>query len=512
MRTTEVCDASVQPPSCKRRVHPWTRSRCHRTVGGIARLPVAGRSALAAEGRVSTLSDRVFVVFATRIFTTALAIFNGFLLARLLGPAAKGETYLVTLPPTTIMVLIQFGLPVAFSYFAGRSRTEGLVRQAIILTGVLSAISLAITVAILPLLTDTFLRGPDPILIVFGLCALPILLLETFATSIAIARKAVLPYAVACFVYSVGATILVIVLVGVLGLGVPGAVTAFVLYSLIGTSGYVLVARRATAANPVHIGVRYSELFRYGLPMYAGSVTMFFSKRADVFLLAAMLADPAVPLGNYSIAVTMAEMVFFFSGSVESVYLPHVAGSSREDSDRHVAAVSRITLLLTATSALALVPIGTAMVNLLLPAFDQALPALDVLLPGVVSLSVGKVVGSYVAGLGRTVALSVINVGGFALNIVLNLVLIPRYGIVGAAVASLVSYTATSLTITVIASRLSGTSALAFWTPRREDASFVIATSVALFRGLLSRRWPGADGPGGVDRRPSASSPGTAPQ
>jgi Na+-driven multidrug efflux pump len=65
-------------------------------------------------------------------------------------------------------------------------------------------------------------------------------------------------------------------------------------------------------------------------------------------------------------------------------------------------------------------------------------------------------------------------------NIVANLVLIPRFGIVGAAAASLVSYTLSSILFTVVAARLAHQRLIDFWVPRRSDVRFAIGMTISL--------------------------------
>ena len=52
-----------------------------------------------------------------------IGIINGILLARLLGPAGKGDYYILVLVPATAMVLLQLGLPQAFNFYAARGQT-----------------------------------------------------------------------------------------------------------------------------------------------------------------------------------------------------------------------------------------------------------------------------------------------------------------------------------------------------------------------------------------------------
>ena len=256
---------------------------------------------------------------------------------------------------------------------------------------------------------------------------------------------------------------------------------------MIQTIGFAIGAWRVTAADKV-VGERvsYRELFRYGLPFFPGSLTQFFSARADVYLIAYLIPDPSAALGYYSMAVGLAELVFFFPNAVATLYFPHVAGSLREDSDRQVAMVSRVALLITAAVAVALVPVSIAMIKVLLPAYEPALPALFVLLPGVVALSTTKIVYGYVTGIRMPAITSYINIFAFVINIIANLILIPRFGIVGASAASLISYTVSSIVFTTVAARLADARVLDFWIPRMSDIRFIVAVTIGLVRRVIA--------------------------
>lgn len=437
--------------------------------------------------RGARFSERVAVIFGTQILTAGIGIFNAFLFARLLGPALKGDYYLLVILPNTAMVLVQFGLPSALSFYAGRGRTTRIVGTMIVLTAVLSLIAVAAITLMMPTLRESMFRGLPLVLLAAGIAVLPVLVLRTLASSIVIALKAVRWYAAAMLAESLLATLLIVVLVGVLHLEIAGALAMFAATSILGAVTLTFGARRAVAASTSTGRATYRELLRFGLPLYPGSLTSFFSSRADVFLLAAILADPSTALGYYSMAVTLAEMATYLPSAVSSVFLPHVAGVGRSEANSHVTRVTRATILLTGAVALAMAPAGTILISVILPAFTPALPALYVLLPAVVSLAVSKVVSEYVSGLGMTARTSAATVLGFVVNLGANLVLIPRFGIVGAATASLISYTTTALAITLVASRLAGAPLRTFWLPRLADVRFVTATAASLARLAVAR-------------------------
>jgi O-antigen/teichoic acid export membrane protein len=441
----------------------------------------------ASTGRAQAFSDRVFTLFATSVFTTGLGIVIGFVLAVVLGPAGKGDFYLITLLPVTIVVLIQFGLPTALGYYAARSQTLGINLKTLVLTVALSVPALLIVGGFLALFGHSTLAFLDPTELILGLAVLPFALSTTLSTGVLLGRQAVRPYAVINIGQSLCSIFLFILFVGVMDLGLIGALWAFLLVYCISAAGLLFGSIRVSAVVEAPRPVSYRELFRYGLPFYPGSLTQFFSLRVDIYLLAWLVPSPSAPIGLYSMAVTMASLVFFLPNAVSTLFFPHVAGSARDDSDRQVAMVARVTLLVTAAVAVALAPFATVLINLLLPAFVGSLPSLYVMLPAVVALSLTKVLSSYVAGLGLSGWTSVVNVGALVLNIVANLILIPLFGIVGAAAASLISYGLSAIAFTAMATRLSGTSWLAFWVPRRSDLSFTIGTVVSMGRRLMGR-------------------------
>ena len=109
--------------------------------------------------------------------------------------------------------------------------------------------------------------------------------------------------------------------------------------------------------------------------------------------------------------------------------------------------VFRITLGLTTVGALGLMVLGKPLIQVIYSsAFISAYIPMLVLLPGVVLLGGAKVLTNEIAGRGFPQYNSV-NAGlAMVLTLVLDLFLIPRHGIVGAALASSIAYTATFFT------------------------------------------------------------------
>ena len=281
----------------------------------------------------------------------------------------------------------------------------------------------------MPFLQQDILKGLQTEQILFAFLAFPLAINGAFTIAIVMGRQAVRWYAAVNVVYSISGLVLLVAFILGLGPTVNAAIAAYVVSTLIQTVGSAVAARRVTGGLPWIDRVTFRGLFRYGLPFFPGSLAVFFSYRVDAYIIAFIISDAATALGYYSLAVGLAEMVFFFPRAVSTLYFPHVAGSPREESDRQVAMTSRVTILITGVTAILMVPAATVMIYLVLPAFVPSLPALYLLLPGVVAFSVTFVVNGYMTGIDRPGITSVVSVVSLVANVIANLILIPRFGI-----------------------------------------------------------------------------------
>jgi O-antigen/teichoic acid export membrane protein len=229
------------------------------------------------------------------------------------------------------------------------------------------------------------------------------------------------------------------------------------------------------------------SLLSYGARVYPAGITGYFNYRADTLLIQALIASSFVELGLYSIAVTMAELIFYIPDAITTIFMPTIAGATADSADAKLGPVSRVTLLVTTVCAIALIPVAWLGIHLVLPQYTGALPAFLVLLPAVVSLSLGKIMTSYISGRGKPGPVSVGATITLILNLVANVILIPRYGIVGAAAASLISYTAMTAMMVVVACRVSGLSPADLIVPRKAELVMIKGVAFAVLARARSK-------------------------
>ncbi|HYN70232.1 MAG TPA: polysaccharide biosynthesis C-terminal domain-containing protein [Candidatus Eisenbacteria bacterium] len=438
-----------------------------------------------------TFAGRVAGVLGTRLVQLACTLAVSFLLARLLGPDGRGVYTLLVLVPTTLFALGQLGLTSAMVFNAGRGgRLADLERHTLTLGLGVSVVVVAAALTVLPALEPTALRLAPPDLLRIALLALPLRLVATLAGSVLYGRHMFRAYNLILAVQSVLSVVLVVVLVGLLGSGVDGALAAYLLFLAFGTVAVVLYLdgvrraedRVAAATGPsaeADVPVSAREIAGYGLRLYPATVGTFFGYRADVFLLAWLLGS-ASDIGVYAVAVSLAELVFNVPDAVSTVLFPRIAAASRTEADRLAPAMARMTILVTAAAAVAVVPAAWIALSVLLPAFLPGMAALIVILPGIVALSVAKVLTSYLSGIERLAPVTTAAVASLGVNLGANLVLIPAFGIVGAAAASLVSYTAYAVLMIKFASDASSCSWRDFLVPQTGDVRRLASSIVRL--------------------------------
>ena len=420
---------------------------------------------------------RVASVLATRVTLFVMAFATSILLSRILGPDGKGAYVAVVTLPGMLAAVGMFGLPGAVNYFAGRGASmRSLIRAVYIFTVVLSVLIVTVVWFLLPVLESSILRAaPDSLLRVI-LLTVPVGILATFWGTLLYGRHAVKVYNLIQIWLAAISLTLVVMLVGLLRFGVNGAVAGSVVVSVLTAAAVTVAVMRLSRTSPGGDPASMREMVSYGGRMAPSTFSSYFNYRADTYIIQALTAKPKYALGQYSMAVTMDELIFYIPESIVTIFLPRVAGSTTEEANLLVGRVGRLTTLITVVMAICLIPVAFVGIHVVLPRYVDCLPAFLVLLPGAVSMSISKVLGGYVAGRGRPGLLAGGMIVVLLLNVGLNLMFIPMFGIVGASLSSLISYTVQAGIVVFFTSRLSGHPAVSLFVPGAGEVRLVVET------------------------------------
>jgi O-antigen/teichoic acid export membrane protein len=183
------------------------------------------------------------------------------------------------------------------------------------------------------------------------------------------------------------------------------------------------------------------EQVRYGAQGQIANLAALFNYRLDQFLVAAFVSRAGV--GHYTVAVGLAESVWWLSSSVALVLMPRLTEMTREEADVTAPLACRNTLLLSVIASLVLIAIAPLAIDILFgDEFDPAWTPLILLMPGIVAASATRVLGSYLFSQGKLIYNTYATFIALGLTVVLDLMLIPLLEVDGAAIASSIAYVA----------------------------------------------------------------------
>lgn len=199
------------------------------------------------------------------------------------------------------------------------------------------------------------------------------------------------------------------------------------------------------------------SVFRASIPVVIGQMLRALINVFDVVLLSLLMGEVAV--GLYTAAYRICFLVMLLGHSLQVAYLPALARAAHRSSARASQLVNRALEFAAALSipmaAGGIVLARPLLIHLFGSEYGSGADAFRLLLASVAFIFMHGVFGYTLLAHDRTRVLMWIQATGAALNIVLNLVLIPSHGIVGAAAAT-VAAEGVILTLDYIACRRLG--------------------------------------------------------
>ena len=447
-------------------------------------VPSEGLRAGVAEGapaRGGRLLFNVNLLFLTQVASYGLRFLAGVLLARGLGPEGRGDYALFILSTSMAASLATMGVGLGSMYHIGKDRysVRILLGNSQFVVLVAAALGLLVTISVgLAVDTSAFVSGDVFWLYVVALPAvLEYLLLAPLL--VGQGRFAGLNLATLTQVGLVAAGALALyladefTLLSIISVWCGSYVAAsFVAVAFLGFENWSLRAtiRPDSAALRNQIGT--------GLPGQAGNVVQFLNYRLDQFVLRGLSSRANV--GIYAVAVGMSETVWWIANSVALALLPRLTRMDTERGAEVTSVACRNTLLIALVAAGGLAAVSPLAVRLLFGgAFSDASFAILLLMPGTVAMSGAKIILSYMFSQGRMVASSLIAVVALGGTVLLDLVLIPRFGIPGAAAASSIAYSISFALTLAYYQRMTGNSFLA--------CLFIRVADVELYLDLVRR-------------------------
>lgn len=423
--------------------------------------------------RRRSLTSGSTITFISNIFTFALGLCASIIVARVLGPTNKGIYALIVLMPAILLKFGTLGIEASNVYFSGnRKYTISSIGSNSLFYGLSLGFALIFIFWIVSKteIYQNFIssKNLNASYIWLLMLTLPFSLVSGFFNSILVGREKVVQFNCLRILGICLQVLFLVILLILLDLGVLGAVLVSVVVCPINVALMIVFVNKIEKVKFSFNARLLSDSLKYGTKAYFGNLAQFLNYRLDIFLVAYFLTTADV--GYYALAVGIAEKLWMLPGSITTILFPRVSSIKIKDANNLTPRVSRNTLPIMLLLALGLLLICKPVIRIMYGSlyFPSVKPFM-LLLPGIVALSVSKLFTADLAGRGKPEFGTLAAFISLAVNIPLNIYLIPRWGIAGAAFSSTVAYSLASLISLIAFLKISGNSLLDTLIIKKQD-------------------------------------------
>jgi len=389
---------------------------------------------------VSFARRSIGTFFALAISSIATLIW-GVIVARTLGPTGIGILAITTLYPIFFFTIGHLTLGIGTIHYIGQKKysVENFAANSMLAALSIGALLYLIFVATLPLFQNTLYKGVDPKYLFLAFTVVPLNLIVYFLSSVLQGNNYIREYNIVNLSRPCFAVFSLVILVLACSTGIMGAVAAFTLGFLFAAAASIYYVSKQTSGKwKVNFNLLRTTLKSSG-KMHIGSVATFIYGQVGLMIANYYLVSAQV--GYFALALTIAQFLFLIPQAAQVVLYPETAMATEEEAATSSARVCRHAIFWVMLAALAFGFLSKYIIWLFAgEEFFPSIAPLIVLLPGVVLSTVAQVLSPlwvrkgwfwYMGGSGTALAV---------ISILLNWVLIPKYGIMGAAIANSLTY------------------------------------------------------------------------
>ena len=391
------------------------------------------------------LFKNIFFMASRQIFTALIGLLLVVLVARFYGPEGNGVFAVALLLPSTLIQILNLGLPSSNVFFLGKNLN--LIKEIFILnfwiTLILCVFGIFVGAVLIIFFHDVLFPGIDYNLLWIALLSFPLGLVQTIINSLFHALEKFRLYNILLILPPFTLVASVLFLFSVQETEIKYLVGSQFISYIITIIVSVYWVRQIDLPNKLDLQFQdlSRQLIKFGIKSHLSNLVSFINYKVDIFLTNFFLGPIAV--GIYVIAVSLSERLWIFSHSASAVIFPRLTRMSDAESERKFLTqlISRWVLFITLIFAC----ISFYIVDFLVQFFfgSEYLEASSVyllLLPGVLFLSCSRILSNDIASRGKPEFNLFISFMVLSIGIIGNLILIPIFQLEGAACATSISY------------------------------------------------------------------------
>ncbi len=400
------------------------------------------------------------------VFGHALSLLASILVARSLGPSGKGVVAVVILYPTFLFTLGHLSV-----YRAVVSRVSSPRYQMRDFCGTLGFFALAMSALLLlgfglayRFFPYFFIHSVRAEVLWLGLSILPLFLINQLYGAILQARGEIAKFNRVAFSQTLFSFVALSLMYAAGGLTIWRVVFSYAIANVLAASLAFGYTARLFPGGWVVRWELLKDLVTDGLKLHAGIIGTIIFLKIDQLMLAQYRGASSV--GLYTVSVSYAELLLIVPAAIQNVFYGKISRMLSEKIDLvpGTLLVYRHNAYLLFFSSLALASLAYPTIFLFYGrSFTASTSLFFILLPGIFFLYLNNILTNFLVATRNFWVVSLVSIGAALINVLLNMFFIPRWGAVGAAFSSCLTYLAVGTSYIIVFMRLSRVSAGSFW-------------------------------------------------
>jgi len=427
--------------------------------------------------------DTLYMIFAQMLFiASATAVHIG--LGRILGPERYGEFGVITSLLTVLEVLLARGIRDSVTKYTAEfpERSPAIKRQGLVIGSIFGGLVFILYVSMAKPIALAFHDANLTRPLRISALIIPLISLSSVLIGHLSGKRLFGKRALAMNIQSL-AKVAAVYILALMGFGLPGAVSGYVIshaLALLAAFYFSREPRQESGPFPA------SKLFIFAIPIVGFSILLSVLTNLDIFFVKTLIKEGQAA-GFYTAALALTRAPYFVSYAFAVTLLPVISQLTSlnrlQEASRYINKSLRYLLILLVPLAFFTNGLSGPIIQLVYS--SRYLPAaapLNILIFGVTFLTFFSVLAAVINGSGQPKTSMALACAILPLDFLLNLLLIPRFGLSGAAAATTLTSLAGVIGAALIVQKKFGA--------LMSGASFLkILLSSAVFI-VIPRLWP----------------------
>lgn len=384
--------------------------------------------------------------FMFRIVVILSSIVFGISVARTLGPEGRGIWALLALNFVLLTLVSNLGTPESSIFFIGKKIYNKVVvlRNLMLFSTVMGLIVIFLNTVLYYLNLNILFNNSSSEIFWWSMLVIIPLAINTQIRHFLLANKRVIAYNVLNAFEAIALLIMILILLLTDNINVLNIVLAFVIATFSNFGLHLFYVRkelRETIEGKLYQFAIIKKILWNGFAYFFTGMGGFWSSRLNILLIEIYATVSTV--GLYTVALAFPNLIANIPNQIGLILYPYVSGETDEKFNyAFTSLIVKLSLIVTLLISVPLLIFGNEIILFIYgDEFTGLQIALNYLLFAMILEGTGNLVFNHFAGLGKPIYGTYQFVISISVSLLFGLILIPEYGLMGAAISKLIAAT-----------------------------------------------------------------------